>query len=370
VSGVVKSVDAEKKTITVAHKDGETTFSVASDAHVSSDCEACALSAVPSGANVILSQFVDERTARSISASGRSVFASVKEVDVEKSTITVAGSDDDGRTFQVTKATIIVIDGKRSTLAAIPRGASLHALNLRVDQKTAHSINVDGPGFHHVPVKTVDADNKTITFDDKAPSELAGKTFPVAAEADVRIDGKPGKLAELPAGSFVNLGLTVDRKMARLLFAEGPHLGECGGSMVKSIDPANGSITFDDSAHADVAGKTFSVAKDANILIDGKLGKLADLPAGAFANVVLSVDRKMVRHVHGQGPRVSGVVKAVDAEKKSITVDERTFSVAKDVVIVIDGKRGLLAGLATGATVNLSLWVDQKTVGMIQTKAP
>jgi RNA polymerase sigma factor (sigma-70 family) len=370
VTGVVKSVDAEKKTLAVTQKESEATFSLANDAHVSIDCSAGMLSSVPVGANVVLSQFVDRRTARAVSASGRSVFARVKEVNAENGTITIAGSDDDGQSFRVTKDTIVVIDGKRSTLAGIPTGAQLHALNLCVDQKTAHSINVDGPGFHGVPVKSVDAENKTITFDDKAPAMLAGKTLPVSSDADVRIDGKPGKLADVPAGSFVNLGLTVDSKTARILQVEGPHLGECGGSMVKSIDPVNSRITFDDSAHATIAGRTFVVAKDADVLIDGKPGKLSELPAGAFANVVLSVDRKQALRVHAQGPRLSGIVKAVDAQKNSITVDDRDFVVAKDAVVAIGDKRGSLASLATGVTVSLSLWVDQKTVGMIQTKSP
>jgi hypothetical protein len=370
VSGIVKAVDAEKKTVTLALPEGETTFTIAMDGHISIDCKAGELAKVPAGARVVLSQFVAARTARAFSATGDSIFAAVEAVDTEKNTITVAGGPADGKTFAVTKDTIIVIDGKSSTLSAIPKGASLHALNLCVDQKTACGINVEGPGYHAIPVKSVDAANSTITFEDgQAPANVAGKTFPVAKDADIRIDGKPGKLADVPAGSFVNLGLTVDHKTARVLNAEGPHLGDCGGSMVRSVDAVNGSITFDEKATAAVAGKTFLVAKDALILIDGKLGKLADLPAGAFANVILSVDRKLARQINAQGPRLSGVVKAVDAEKKSITVDDRTFTVAKSAVIVIGGKRGELAGLAMGASVNLSLWVDQKTVGMIQTQA-
>jgi hypothetical protein len=44
--------------------------------------------------------------------------------------------------------------------------------------------------------------------------------------------------------------------------------------------------------------------------------------------------------------------------------------VAKDAIIVIDGKQRALADLAAGASVYLNLRVDRLTVGMIQTKAP
>src|SRR5262249_35717935 len=157
--------------------------------------------------------------------------------------------------------TYIVIDGKPGTLAGIPTGAGVHALNLRVDQQTAHSINVIGPGFHHVPVRAVDAAKSTITIDDKAPAEVAGKTFALAPDAHIEIDGEPGQLAGIPAAAFVNLRLSVDLQAARNLQAEGPSLGGCGGSPVSAVDAANNTITFDEKGAAEVAGKTFTVVK-------------------------------------------------------------------------------------------------------------
>src|SRR5947208_2714246 len=141
-----------------------------------------------------------------------------------------------------------------------------------------------GPGFHHVLVKAVDAEKRTITFDDKAPAELAGKTFNVAEGANLRIDGEPGQLAGLPAGAFVSLGLSVDRQTVRNIDAQGPNLGGCGGSPVKAVDADKGTITFDDKAPAELAGKTFTVAKGAGVSIDGRPGQLADVPVGSYVN--------------------------------------------------------------------------------------
>ena len=56
--------------------------------------------------------------------------------------------------------------------------------------------------------------------------------------------------------------------------------------MVKAVDVEKGTITFDDKASAAVAGRTFPVAKDANILIDGQPSPLSGLPVGAFVNGV------------------------------------------------------------------------------------
>jgi hypothetical protein len=184
------------------------------------------------------------------------------------------------------------------------------------------------------------------------------------------VDGKPGTVAGIPAGSFVNIGLSVARQTIRNLQAEGPNLGGCGGSMVKVVDAVNNYVTFDDTAASDVAGKTFAVAADASVSIDGKPGKLADIPAGAYLNVTLTVDRQKVRSVGAQGPRTTGVVRAVDVATNTITIDDKNYTVAKDAAIVVEGRTASLSGLPTGATVSLNLNVDQKTVGMIQTKSP
>ena len=71
VSGVVKAVDARNNALTVAHRDGETAFNVATDADIHIDGNRGELAAVPNGASVNLRRFVDARTTRSIQAEGR-----------------------------------------------------------------------------------------------------------------------------------------------------------------------------------------------------------------------------------------------------------------------------------------------------------
>jgi len=374
IGGVVKAVDAGKSTLTVAHRDGETTFTVAKDANINIDGKLDQLSGLPAGANVTLSQFTDPTTARTLQASGRWYFgAPVKAVDVEKDTLTISEREGD-KTFRVALCAFITVDGKPCKLAAVPPGAFVN-LGLAVDQQTICSIGADGPylgGCGGSMVKAVDSEKSTITFDDKAAAAVAGKTFVITKDANIVIDGKPGTLAEVPTGAYVNLGLTVDQQAARQVHVQGPPVQcDCGGSMVKAVDADKNTITFDDTARAEVAGKTFIVAKDANIVIDGRPGKLAELPTGAYVNLTLSVDQQTARQVRAQGANVNGIVKAVDAEKNTLTVNDRTYAVAKDVVIVVEGQRGTLAGLPTGIFVSVTLHVDQQTVGLInQTKAP
>src|SRR5262249_36594380 len=145
------------------------------------------------------------------------------------------------------------------------------------------------------------ADKHTITFDDKAMADVAGKTFIVAEDANITIEGKPGKLAGIPAGSHVNLTLSVDQQRALQVHVQGPPVPcDCGGSLVKAVDADTHTITFDEKARAEVAGKTFTVARDANIVIDGRSGKLAELTAGTFVSLRLRVDQTTVGALNAQ----------------------------------------------------------------------
>jgi RNA polymerase sigma factor (sigma-70 family) len=402
VSGVVKAVDAEKNTLTVEDTGAEKTYTVAEDAKVEVDGRRGTLAEMAPGARVTLGR-VDLRTADSIQAYGPGFQGVVKAVDAEKNTLAVAnrsGPPGPEKTLAVAKDAPIEIDGQRGKLAGLPTGAIVN-LALSADLKTVRRMEACGPWWNHIPVKAVDAEKNTITFDDQGagtftnqppPTELAGKTSPVAKDAGITIDDKPGKFSGVPPGALVHLSLSADQKTVRFIRAYGP-----GWSViVKAVDAEKNTITVDDEQRspspqdgrrfAEVAGKTFPVAKDARIRIDGKPGKLGGLPPGARIDFGLSADRKTVRSFQTITPHVSGVVKAVDAEKSNITLadalsnlglgrnladgGEYTFSVPKDADIRIDDKPGKLSGVPPGVRVGLNLLADQKTVRNIHANGP
>jgi RNA polymerase sigma factor (sigma-70 family) len=383
VSGVLQAVDAEKGALTITDsqwnrglgKDlpedgGESAFTVARGAAVEIDGKPGKLADLPVGRTVALRLCVDCKTVRGIHAAGPGVSGAVKEVDAGKGALTISHQEGE-KTFTVAKDADVRIDGKPGTLAGLPKGAHV-SLSLSLDQKTVRNVAAEGPGFSSVVVKAVDGANRTITFDDRVPAALAGKTLSLAKDADVRIDGKPGKLAALPAGALLELTLSVDQRTVRRIQAEGARFLN---ARVKAVDAGKGTITFDDKAPAALAGKTVRVAKDANIRIDGKPDRLAALPAGALLALTLSVDQKTARHISAEGPPLFGVlVKAVDAEKRTLTVARRegetTLSVARGADVRIDGKPGKLADLPKEAIINVRMSADQKTVRHISAEGP
>ena len=366
INGVVKAIDVPNRTIKV----NDATYPIAQDVQVGVDHKPGKLEDVPAGCNVSLNLRVDQKTVLRISANGNSDFGQVKAVDTANNTITVTGGPPNDRVYHVPPDAPISIDNKPGTLAAIPVGAGLHALNLRVDQKTVSSINVVGPSLHRVEVKSVDAERRTLTFDEKAPMPVAAKSVVVAPNANIEIDGKAGKLADIPAGASLNIGLSVDGTTALHVQAEGPTLGGCGGCEISAVDATNFTVTFSDKGLPEVSGKTFRIAKDVWLQMDAQPGRLADLPTGSYLNITLTVDQQLVRSIWAVGPPVPGigVVQAVDAEKRTITVDNQTYPVARNANIVIENRGGLDA-VPIGANVTLRLCVDQKTVGTVAVQA-
>jgi RNA polymerase sigma factor (sigma-70 family) len=371
IRGIVKGVDAANGKVSVTYGISEGTFTAAKDAKIEIDGKPGALSGVPVGANITLGQFVDPATAKIILANGRWFFGNpVRAVDAEKNTITI--DDRDGqKTFSIAPDAFINADGKPCKLAQIAVGAFVN-MGLKVDQSTVCSIGAEGPCLGDCGgsmVKAIDTANNTITFDDKANPSVAGKTYSVSKNALITIDGKPGSMAQLPSDCYVNLVLSVDQKEALRVNAQGPPLEcECFGSNLSAVDAANFTITFDANARAPVAGKTFSVAKDAMVAVDGRPGTLAKIPPGARVFGKLQVDKVTVGTVHASGPGLSGVVKSVDVGNYTVTVDDKVYPVAKDAVVGVDGKQCPLTALPVGAPVNVNLRVDMKTIGMIQTQ--
>jgi hypothetical protein len=159
-----------------------------------------------------------------------------------------------------------------------------------------------GPSFQNIVVKAVDADKNTITFEEeRMPDAVAGKTFTVAKDASIAVDGKPGKLAGIPMGAFVNLNLSVDLKAARNLGAEGAQIGAFGGNaaVVQAVDADKNTITVDINGEGE---KTFPVAKDAYIQINNRQGNLAGVPREASVTLTLSVDQRTVCRIQAKAP--------------------------------------------------------------------
>jgi hypothetical protein len=152
-----------------------------------------------------------------------------------------------------------------------------------------------------------------ITVTVLGPGEPEDRTLEVANEAVTLIDDGKGrrlsvkevKLADVPVGSSVSLKLSVNQQSVMQLRAEGRRLP----GLLKTVDPAKGTITVATfvARGENPEEKTYTVAKDARIMFEGNLVKLADIKIdgdGSPAQLQLSLDQNNVQSiVVGSGRR-------------------------------------------------------------------
>jgi hypothetical protein len=122
------------------------------------------------------------------------------------------------------------------------------------------------------------------------------------------------------------------------------------------------------------------VAADARIVVTGhakgdeKAVQLADLKEGMRLALRLAPDNQAVVGIRVAAPTASGVLKAVDAARHSITVThgakdnakDITYEVEKKAPVLIDGKEGKLADLKEGVQIHLLLSPEDGGVVGIQ----
>jgi len=119
-----------------------------------------------------------------------------------------------------------------------------------------------------------------------------------------------------------------------------------------------------------------TAAEDVAVFLDGKDGraKLSDVPVGAFVQVQMHADRKLVRTIRVFGPSASGRVVGA-ATNNSVTLrdknGETSYMLFDKTRILVEGKKaGKLSDLIEGTLVRLRLSVDKAKVLEVHAEGP
>jgi len=116
-------------------------------------------------------------------------------------------------------------------------------------------------------------------------------------------------------------------------------------------------------AKGNVVQATYVIAKDAEVAINGKKATFSDMKAQMPVSLQMSaVKQALVVRITALGPKVQGVVKSVNADKRTISVNilganliAEAVPVVGDAKVVIDGAVGKLSELKAGMRVTLQM---------------
>ncbi|MEU4240853.1 hypothetical protein [Actinoplanes sp. NPDC026619] len=198
---------------------------------------------------------------------------------------------------------------------------------------------------------------------------LAGDNGTTAVTVDpkaaVTLDGNTAKLLSLPIGAQVKLsgGTTGGVSVATRVDATSVRPFIAAGS-VAGVDLEDRTISVTPLLAGEQATpKTYPVATDAKITLDGKAVALSALPVRAHLVVLGNVtsgtySAKSLTAVSRWQLNLSGTVSALDAAKGTVTVNSKGAAVKLNVnpnaTIQVNGAKVTLANLPIGATVNLT----------------
>jgi RNA polymerase sigma factor (sigma-70 family) len=180
----------------------------------------------------------------------------------------------------------------------------------------------------------------------------------LAPNVRVVIDGRDGKLDELTPEAPVQLTLE-DGKVTRI-----EAVGTTIYQVLEAVDPARRTVTVgvlnDDGTRSEQS--RHEVAPDAEVVIDGKKGRLADLAPGMRVRLHLSAIKPVVVRARAEGPNVDAVVRSVDPERRTVTIRLKELGlvveklpVAEGAAVQVGGKAATLGELRPGMRVSLRM---------------
>jgi RNA polymerase sigma factor (sigma-70 family) len=222
-----------------------------------------------------------------------------------------------------------------------------------VEAKKAKPVAVGDCVLHVVDL--INRRIEALGYDEADGGGMKAYELAVAPDAIIRINGKDGSLADLPIGASINLELQrgpggVDTAVC-IEVGQAPVEG-----VVEAFNENENSLTIQTVKQPD--GKKFDVEKTAWILVDGKKAKFADLKAKMKVALNVSLKKQTVFAIQATGPKVDGILKAIDIDRRTLTFGAKRFDLAADVAVTINGKAGQLAGVRAGMQVTLQMAAD------------
>lgn len=218
-------------------------------------------------------------------------------------------------------------------------------------------------------VAGTDAKESTITVATKGDNGVVEKLFKVAADAKVFIDGKEGKLADVPKNSTAALLIAGGKEGALQTATE---VRITGGSFVGVVAKINADVVV---FEGEKTQRIVKLAAAGKVTINGKDATLADVKAGDKVQVTLTADGAGALLIAsgtkpGDGgekpvknPKFTGKVASVDAQARTVTLTFKGEGGGKEIVvkltadakITIDGKDAKVGDIQKGVVATFNL---------------
>jgi len=206
----------------------------------------------------------------------------VQSVSADQNQIVVRDDNNHDMTFQISKDARVRVNDKDARAADLKEGDEVAVNFRRVARNICSSQGDQACEFAAGRVQRASADNNQLVLKGHDGQE---RTFQVAQNARVRVNNKDGKLADLKEGDHAVVAFSKqgDQLAAREVLSEheGQGAGLAAGQVERVSADRNQIVLKDQAGHE----HTFQVGQDAQVRINDKDGKAADLQQGSQAAV-------------------------------------------------------------------------------------
>ncbi len=288
-----------------------------------------------------------------------------KIVKAEKGKLTVTGDDGKETTFTVSEDASFTIDGKAGKVEDVKAGDAV-TVTAKGDVASQVAIKKSAPppppkiASVEGTVVRVAKDRLALTVNEKE------KEFTVPADAQVFIDGKDGKLADVKPDSTATV--TTNNDVVRIIDVKSatPPPDKSGKTTGKVTKAEGGKLTIKPET-GDAQG-LHRIPDAAKVTIDGKDKKAADIKSGDTATITTDKEGKIaaveVKPATPPPPppppvetKTSGKVIKAAGNKISVlpaTGEAKDFIVPDDAKVTIDGKEAKVGDVKADDTVTVT----------------
>jgi Cu/Ag efflux protein CusF len=206
----------------------------------------------------------------------------VQSVNADQNQVVVRDENDHNMTFRIAKDAKVRVNDKEAQAADLKEGDEVSVSFRRVARDICSAQGEQAGEFAAGRVQRASSDNNQIVLKGHDGQE---RTFQVAQNARVRVNDKDGKLSDIKEGDHAVVAYSKqgEQLAAREVISEreGQGAGLAAGQ-VQSVSADRNQIVLKDQAGHE---HTFQMGQDAQVRINDKEGKAADLQKGSQAAV-------------------------------------------------------------------------------------
>lgn len=316
-----KSIDVEKKTITIETQDRKQSKSYPlADSFEVTHSNGAKLKPTDLSRGDLIALTIDPEskkvTSIGIPTRSNATRGAFKEVNLEKNTITIEIRENEAATFLLANFVEIRLVSKQNLLelSDLIKGDKL-TLTFDATTNKVKRIVVE-PAF--VPpgtIKEIDLEKRIIVISPNRAPETESR-WPLGKPLTVTMNLREFPIGDVKPGMQVTASLGDDRKtIARLSVRDSAERGnKVTPANLRAVDAEKRTITIATSKEPSI---TLKVPENTVVKIKDKEGKLSDLPVGT--TVLLMIEKDTVLSVFAYAPHIrSGIISNIDLTKNRI----------------------------------------------------